>query len=60
MLSLGQTNPTVKLDNGFLKGIQTSTMGGKPYYSFKNIFFAEPPTGVNRFKVGYSSKRKAN
>ncbi len=44
-------SPTVTLNNGYLEGVQSSTMAGKPYFSFHNIPFAEPPVGDYRFRV---------
>ena len=48
----GQVNgPTVEIENGYLKGFLDPTVGGKPYYSFKGIYFADPPVGPRRFMV---------
>ena len=43
--------PTVEIENGYLKGFLDPTVGGKPYYSFKGIYFADPPVGPRRFMV---------
>ena len=45
------SGPTVEIENGFLRGYVDPTVGGKPYYSFKGIYFADPPVGPRRFRV---------
>ena len=47
--------PTVEIENGYLRGFLDPTVGGKPYYSFKGIYFADPPVGPRRFMVRYFS-----
>ena len=47
------SGPTVEIENGFLRGYLDPTVGGKPYYSFKGIYFADPPVGPRRFKVRF-------
>ena len=46
--------PTAEIENGFLRGSFDPTVGGKPYYSFKGIYFADPTDGPRRFKVRHS------
>ncbi|VEN60661.1 unnamed protein product [Callosobruchus maculatus] len=44
-------NVTVTLPNGKVKGLfQKTAHKGTPYYSFRGIPYAEPPTGNLRFK----------
>ena len=45
------SGPTVEIENGFVMGAFDPTVGGKPYYSFKGIYFADPTDGPRRFKV---------
>lgn len=42
----------VDTDNGRIRGIKSTTLlNGDPYYAFKGIPYAKPPTGNLRFKV---------
>ena len=49
------SGPTVEIENGFVMGAFDPTVGGKPYYSFKGIYFADPTDGPRRFKVRQTS-----
>ena len=44
-------NPVVNIKLGKIKGSLMTTRLGKTIYSFRGIYYAEPPTGQNRFKV---------
>ena len=43
--------PVVYTKLGKIKGSLMKTRLGKTIYSFRGIYYAEPPTGKNRFKV---------
>ena len=44
-------NPIVATQLGIIKGSLMETRLGKVIYSFRGIYYAEPPNGENRFKV---------
>lgn len=44
-------SPTVKVNQGFLRGSVKSNIDGGEYIYFQGIPFAEPPLGKLRFKV---------
>ncbi|XP_065344672.1 carboxylesterase 4A-like [Cloeon dipterum] len=49
---LAKESPRVRLDNlGTLVGKEYRTRGNRILHSFQGIPFAEPPSGVNRFKA---------
>ncbi|XP_076059226.1 esterase E4-like isoform X3 [Oratosquilla oratoria] len=52
-----KTNPTVKIWQGQLEGLEETSTKGRPFFSFRGIPFAEPPVGELRFKDPVSSGR---
>lgn len=49
--SFERLEPVVFTKSGALKGYFMTVSNGKQIYSFEGIPYAEPPTGVNRFRV---------
>jgi carboxylesterase type B len=47
------SSPVVKLDVGFIQGINVIVDGTIPIDIFYGVPFAEPPIGENRFEVGF-------
>lgn len=45
--------PRVKVNEGELVGITSTTINGKEFVSFKGIPYAEAPIGNRRFKVNF-------
>lgn len=43
--------PIIKIEQGILIGQREEALNGRDFFSFRSIPFAEPPTGVLRFKV---------
>lgn len=46
----GQVQPEVKIHQGVVRGVYTSTPSGRKIASFKGIPYAKPPVGNARFK----------
>ncbi|KAF5306371.1 hypothetical protein FQR65_LT07395 [Abscondita terminalis] len=44
------TEPTVKIRQGYLKGTVQKTRNGRPFFSFQGIPYAKPPVGNLRFE----------
>lgn len=44
--------PIVEISQGRIQGVSEITPGGKPFFSFLGIPYAEPPLNDLRFKVG--------
>lgn len=51
---------TVTTRNGAIRGkLEKSFLQQSPYYAFKGIPFAKPPTGELRFKVKFIFEKKS-
>lgn len=48
---LPQPSVEVRLQQGVIEGVRSEAGGGRFFYSFKSIPFAQPPVGDLRFKV---------
>ena len=50
--AFAEEESVVEIPQGSLKGLKVnSVLGNTPYYSFKGIPYAKPPTGLHKFDV---------